>query len=214
MSTSGWSGGAAYRFLIEMESSGMIARYSKVALLAFAVFTTATAGEAAYDCTASQAKPLEESFGDYSAEIRTVVENRTKNRAWQVKIYRNNNLKKTIDLSNENRYARITMNVGDAKKSEEVNVKINFHPLYADADDISCEYKIEYDTDDESATWSLPGGQDSVCGDVTDLCEDCALTCENKFVSGGPAKAFSPNRWTTTVAICDSLDKNCAVAAK
>jgi len=184
----------------------MIAQTSKVALLAFACFAVATADAGAYDCTSSQSKTIDEGWTDYKAEIRTVVENRTSDKSWDVTIYRNGNEKDKEVLDNTNRYMRFTMNVGDATKAEEVFVKVSFSPLSGKAKAFNCEYKVRYNTGNDTATWSLLDNADGICEDLTG-CDDCSMTCQNKYINGA-------DRWTTTLAICDFFDKNCSAGAR
>lgn len=180
----------------------MIARNSKVALLAFACFAVAAADACAYDCTG----PEDEKFTSYSAKIRTIIENRTSDKGFGVTIYRDGEKEADEYLNNANRQMQYTME-GDPKTGDEVFVEVVIHRRDGSSEKISCDYKVSFDATQGVTKWSLLDKADSICGDVTEICKDCGLTCENRYSS-------NRRRWTTTLAICDFFDKNCSAGAR
>jgi len=181
----------------------MIARNSTVTLLFATYFAAATGQALAYDCSGTQDADFGPNWDD-KAEIRTAIENRTSDKGFEVTIYRNDNEKAKRVIDNTNRFTRYTMNVGDMNYATQVAVKLDIKRVGGGSDNTTCAYTITYNTSRAYARWALDNSS-TVCGDITDICEDCAITCENKYVKNA-------QRWTTTFAICDFLDKECEVA--
>jgi len=183
----------------------MIARYSKIALLAFVCFPVAAANaaetSAANACTKSRARKV---VGD-SAKIRTTVKNEAQNKVFSVKIKRNGKEVKSGTLNKDSSQVRYTMGVTSIKDNTvKVDVEITgFESLVPEEERTTiCKYQITYD--DKRATWSVPTDDDGeVCSNGIEVaCEDCELECSRNFVEGDSAFS-SKNRWTTTFTISD-----------
>jgi len=180
-------------------------------LLAIAGFAAAVASMAAissqawaYDCTGSENKSF--TNWDNKAEIRTIVDNLTESKSFDVTIYRNGNEKSNETLDSSKKSMRNTMNVGDILLNDQVNVKIEFVNNDSSGK-MTCQYKVTYgsgggatkDDANKKTTWSLADDEDEVCSDVADLCAGCVMTCENAFIGGA-------RRWRTTFAVGEMLN--------
>ena len=171
-----------------------------VAGVATALAATISSQAWAYDCNGSE----NESFTnlDDKAEIRTIVDNLTANKSFDVTIYRNGNEKSNETLDSNKKSMRNTMNIGNILLNNEVNVKIEFKNNDSDGV-MTCQYTVTYGSGGgggkKKTTWSLADGEDEVCSDVADLCESCVMTCENVFVRGA-------RRWRTTLAVGEMLN--------
>ena len=180
----------------------LIFRLLIIGLAAAAGLAVGIAGSyAAGDCTTAKV-----SYGDgMHAEIRTIVKNNTSNKAFDVTVYRNDTAKNNKNIDNTDRTMRTTMNIGDHRDVDEITVKIVFETDDSN-NNLNCIYTVAY-LENGAIKWALPNGLESICpAGIKSICDDCGMTCENKFIGGG-----NSNRWTTTLAICDFLDKDCNI---
>jgi len=174
----------------------MIARYSKIALLAFACFlvTAANAAEtgAASDCSTSETEDT-----GHHWRIRTVVMNET-HKTFHVVMSRDGKEVDSKTITYNDPRTSHTMMGGNTKLNE-VGVQVNitgFESLDPVQDRTTvCNYRVNYE--DEDATWSLPTDSDLICKNGIEVaCEDCELECKKVFDSLN-------QRWTTTFTISD-----------
>ena len=187
----------------------MIARYSTVSLFAAACLVVMAAGstralaaeeQEAGLCSGSTTKTL---FGN-SAQIRTLVKNASSGNVFSVVISRNGTEKESGTLNENNSQVGYIMSVGNPGNQQiDVTAEITGHNSSVLPKDrrIYCNYKIQYDNNKNTATWSLPDGADSICSDsIAITCKDCKLSCATTYVG---SNIDSRNRWTTVFTIHD-----------
>lgn len=163
------------------------------AAVALAVSATVLgAAEAiAGDCTKTNRTYLNK---DGNVAVHTVVRAKTRGKAFEVRIARNGTQKSDGYIYDGKSDANYLMK-GGAVSEFAVTVEI----LRRDGQNtptLNCAYTVTFSQSDAATKWFPPDGGDGICGDVTELCHECKLTCEKSYHPG-------TERWNTVLTIED-----------
>lgn len=132
---------------------------------------------------------------EYSGNAHQVVRNTTAGKVFEVAILRNGVEKNRRIINESQPETSYLMKVGSpTEMAVTIEIQRRDNP---GTEKVSCNYRISFSNEDGDPTkWLLPEGSEAACGDITQLCADCVLTCSKSYHSG---KA----RWNTSFTISD-----------